>query len=270
MVITPGRLRILSFVLCGFHVAGILVVMMTTNVGMLVTLYDSVRSSSGSLIYVPRSPSPLVWPFLVFIGGSAFTHLGNAYLWNGFYVRELSLKRNPIRWIEYGLTGSMLATLLAIFAGTRGFIQLLYVYGLVAATMPFGWFADVISRPHPDTDEWTRSVWVRAQPQIIGYIPLVVAWAPVLHTFVAATWSSPCPPPPHVHATIVTQAVALVGFPILQLYQLFSPPSRYIWGEFWYIILSFSVKTYLGVVTLASILVYDSIDRAVIESFCLM
>ena len=70
-----------------------------------------------------------------------------------------------------------------------------------------------------------------------------------------------CGPPDFVYVIVLGEAVVFFSFGAPQLYQVLAPPSRYVYGEYAYQVLSLSSKALLGTALLVNVLIYDSFDE---------
>lgn len=88
---------------------------------------------------------------ILFFALSAFFHLvvvATAWRWSLYYwwIDEC---RNPMRWIEYAFSASIMTVIIAFFGGVRSDHLLLCLFALSFSTMCFGWVTEALSRPDP-------------------------------------------------------------------------------------------------------------------------
>lgn len=196
---------------------------------------------------------------------SALAHLGNGFIWTNFYFTYLDKAQSPTRWIEYFFSASVMMLSIAYTSGIRGFTELHCIFWLVATTILFGWLQEVINRPKPDKDEWQMNLLSRSQAHVLGYIPQLAAWYSVLYTFLASASGGCGGPPDFVYYIVLGEAVLFFSFGAPQLYQILSPPSKYVYGEYMYQFLSLLSKGVLGIILLVNVLMYDRFEDAVID-----
>lgn len=197
---------------------------------------------------------------------SAIAHLGNGFIWPKFYFKYLEKAQSPTRWIEYFFSASVMMLSIAYTSGIRGYTELNCIFWLVATTILFGWLQEVINRPAEGKDEWQLDIVSRSQAHFLGYIPQLAAWYSVLYTFLSSASGGCTGPPNFVYLIILGEAVLFFSFGIPQLYQILSPPSRYVIGEYIYQLLSLLSKGLLGMILLTNVLLYDRFEDAVLDT----
>lgn len=203
----------------------------------------------------------------------------NLYMW------WIARCRNPLRWIEYTLSASLMAIPIAYVCGIRSAELLWAVFALVLITMPFGWVTEALSRPVEiaDTEDTTsknilrcrqwrigsegvalvlRAPWTaplqRLGPWLLGWIPYLFAWVLVLNQYYYSISKIPNEdnkPPDWVGALLFTEIVVFSCFGIVQFaQQLTNCGCYYYWvGELVYIILSLTAKMILGITLILNI-----------------
>lgn len=194
----------------------------------------------------------------VFFMISAFFHLGNVVVWRQFYFSELENCRCPTRFIEYFFSAAVMMLLLGFNAGVRDVMLLIALASLIAITMPFGYWTEVIARPE-SLDAWSTSFASRIYPYVIGHFPQLVAWGIVVASFYDETDLSRVPD--FVHIIIWGELVIFFSFGIVQLVQQLSRPRFYVNGEIAYQILSLTSKGILGGVLLSNVLILSNYNE---------
>lgn len=89
---------------------------------------------------------------ILFFALSAFFHflVVATGLWGwSFYYWWIDECRNPMRWIEYAFSASIMAVIIAFFGGVRSDHLLLCLFFLSFSTICFGWVTEALSRPDP-------------------------------------------------------------------------------------------------------------------------
>ena len=136
-------------------------------------------------------------PFTAMVGSffiiTALFHLLNATLLRDVYIRELGACRTPTRWCEYFFSASIVAVLIAYTIGVRERFTLLAIAGLVASTMPYGFWTEQISRPK-SPGEWSAPLATRLLPWLLGHVPQMVAWGILVACLASKTF---CPRDPN-------------------------------------------------------------------------
>lgn len=74
--------------------------------------------------------------------------------------------RNPLRWIEYSFSASLMAQVFAISGGLNHIYIVWMIFGLIFVTMVFGWVSEVYNRPISRGDDIKPYEW-----QINDYAP---------------------------------------------------------------------------------------------------
>lgn len=181
---------------------------------------------------------------LIFLFVTAFVHLSIAGCpWvRKMYASYLEVGNNRIRWIEYGLTSTIMMTSIAVLAGVRDVGSLIGVAGCNYAMIMFGDVHEYINLLPRKKTKWC-AFWTGS---IIGAAP----WAVVFITL----YSSPSlvDTPWFVFAAFWAYLGCFVLFPIVVVYQTVSSfdnarnTSRYQSGEGWFIILSLFSKSALA------------------------
>jgi hypothetical protein len=115
-----------------------------------------------------------------FFGVTAAAHLLYAtdFFGRGWYTAALERGWNPFRWIEYGISASIMAAIIAPFSGVRDSNAVLLITGTTAAMQGTGFLVEraLTAQGEPDT---TAAVGAT----VIGWLLLVVAWTAILRTF---------------------------------------------------------------------------------------
>jgi hypothetical protein len=261
-----------------------------TQIKMMVSTSISTNSSWDPTLLVPQyvfNAEQDVWWInltavtIAFFLLSFFAHLfvfvtsinTNLYMW------WIARCRNPLRWIEYTVSASLMAIPIAYVCGIRSVELLWAVFALVLITMPFGWVTEALSRPVEITDahdttsknilrcrEWQigsdgvalvlRAPWTavlqRLGPWLLGWIPYLFAWVLVLDQYyysVSKIDNDEAKPPDWVGALLIAEVVVFSCFGVVQfLQQLTNCGCYYYWvGELAYIVLSLTAKMILGI-----------------------
>jgi hypothetical protein len=99
----------------------------------------------------PPETVPLKTLAVTFFALSAGFHLiivlGS--LQNGFYFTWMDQCRQPLRWIEYSISASVMLYVIAFFSGIRDQLLLFAITILCFCTITYGWVTEALSRPDP-------------------------------------------------------------------------------------------------------------------------
>jgi hypothetical protein len=100
---------------------------------------------------------PLVALFLLF---AAVDHLLIASpVLNGWYNKLLRRERNDIRWIEYSMSASLMAVLIAMITGVNDLGALIAIFGVNACMLFFGLLQEHGSSPSDEHINWMPFVY---------------------------------------------------------------------------------------------------------------
>lgn len=154
--------------------------------------------------------------------------------------------------------------------------------------MLFGYYTEVTSPPENNGDSKRPEKWlVRAEnkellafplfpavlqrlaPHFLGYVPYIVFWSVLMHSFFFNTSDSGDQgPPTFVYIIIIGQFVVFSSFGITQFVNQIAPngPSWYMWGEWSYLFLSLFSKGLLGFTLISSVLLFDTFEEAVVDA----
>lgn len=207
--------------------------------------------------YVELGPMYITWVCASFFIQSAMAHAGNAFLWPDQYILWISRYCNPVRWIEYFFSASTMMLAVCYFCGMRDVVSLLYLASLISTTMLFGYVTEQQNVASASDDVWVTTLSRRLTPHLMGYIPQVMAWAGMVYLFLTSA-SEGGGPPDFVYGIVISQGILFFSFGFVQLFQILSPPSSYICGEYAYQVLSLVAKGLLGVLLLINVLVLNT------------
>ena len=142
--------------------------------------------------------------------------------------------------------------LIAYLMGIRDRAVLFCVGALVAATMPFGMWVEMIARPR-SPDAWTKPLSLRLLPWLLGHVPQTAAWIVIiLQLYDGAADSSIIPW--FVYVILWTQLVLFYSFGLATVVSQCMPPSRFYRGELLFQTLSLVSKGLLGSLLIANVL----------------
>jgi len=176
----------------------------------------------------------------IFLFLSAFFHLllilPKVYEW---YIRNLKLKINYLRWIEYSLSSSVMIVAIAILCGMFDLPSLILIFGLNATMNLFGLMMEL----HNQTTEKTN--WTA---YIFGVIAGIIPWIVITMYFLGAVSSVSTNIPAFVYGILISIFVFFNCFAINMFlqYKKIGPWKNYLFGEKAYIILSLVAKSALA------------------------
>lgn len=143
-----------NFTLAGLHAAAALAVyVLLRDVEDPVYLDFSLTDSKAVLGTKPgvpletvveeiRSPISIMQAIIYFYLFTSFTHLVYAWIWKTGYLTSIKEGHNPIRWIEYGISASIMIYVVSIVSGVRDINAILPILGANAVTMYTGYISE--------------------------------------------------------------------------------------------------------------------------------
>lgn len=195
-----------------------------------------------------------------FFALSSLAHLGNGAVWREYYIAELRQCRTPTRWIEYFFSATVMILAVGYQLGIRSRDTLVAIAGLIATTMPFGYWTEMIARP-ASPNAWTKPLRIRLLPWALGHVPQLVAW-----TLIGLQFYDGADPddraPWFVHVILWSEAVLFFAFGGAALLSQLGPPRRFWLGELLFQILSLVSKGLLGMLLLINVLMLSSFEDA--------
>jgi hypothetical protein len=173
---------------------------------------------------------------------SAIAHFTIAYPKNQSYNQNLQKGMNPYRWYEYAFSSSIMIWLIATFVGVWDFWSLTMIFVLNAMMIMFGYLMEYVN-------QYTeKTTWF---PYVLGCISGGIPWVVLYAYFIAAISSTNTNPPLFVYFILLIYFVLFNVFAINMVLQ-YKGVGRwkdYLYGERFYIILSFVAKTLLAWLT---------------------
>ena len=225
-------------------------------------LRDSSDESAGwDLIptYQSAGELPLTWLVALFFILSSVFHFLNATLLRGYYLSELEQCRTPTRWIEYFFSAPVMVLLIAYSLGQRNRDVLIASFGLIAITMPFGYWIEVEGRPASLT-EWSASRARRLYPWVLGHVPQIFAWAIILLQFYDG--ADPVDRTPwFVHLILWAELAFFFSFGVGSLVSQLAAPAQFYRGELAFQVLSLVSKGVLGLVLITNVLMLSAFEE---------
>ncbi|MFZ7137334.1 MAG: heliorhodopsin HeR [archaeon] len=192
-------------------------------------------------------PDPQIFFSISYLGAilasfpliSAIAHFIIAYPKNKSYNENLTKGMNPYRWYEYAFSSSIMITLISLFLGIWDFWSLVMIFVLNAMMIMFGYLMEVINQK---TEKTSWSAFILGT--ISGFTPWVVLYA----YFIAAINSTGVEPPTFVYMILFIYFFVFNIFAVNMVlqYKGVGKWKDYLYGERFYIILSFIAKTILS------------------------
>jgi hypothetical protein len=206
---------------------------------------------------------PFTWLTAVFFLLSALAHLLNATLLRALYLRALANCLTPLRWIEYFFSAPLMIVLVGYTLGIRDRAVTVANAALVATTMPFGYWTEQLARP-ASPDAWTRPLYVRLVPFLLGHVPQCAAWLLILLQFYdGLAEEANDRTPAFVYAILWAELVLFFSFGAASLLAQLLPPRLFYRGEILFQVLSLVSKGVLGGLLLINVLLYQTFEEAI-------
>ena len=171
---------------------------------------------------------------------SAIAHFSMAFPARRWYEAHLARGQNPIRWIEYSFSSSVMIVVIAALAGVQEVGTLIAIFGANAAMILFGWSMEIANegRRRP---QWQHYIF----GCIVGAVPWLVIFVTIL---VSATEPGSAPIPAFVIAIFVTLFVFFNVFAVNMVlqYRKIGSWRDYLYGERAYMLFSLIAKSLLA------------------------
>ena len=171
---------------------------------------------------------------------SAVAHFAMAFPARRWYEAHLARGQNPIRWIEYAFSSSVMIVVIAALAGVQEVGTLIAIFGANAAMIMFGWSMEIANEGR-DRPQWLHYIF----GCIAGAVPWLVIFATIV---ISATEPNSAPIPGFVIAIFVTLFVFFNVFAINMVlqYRKIGPWRDYLYGERAYMLFSLYAKSLLA------------------------
>ena len=171
---------------------------------------------------------------------SAIAHFSMAFPARRWYEAHLARGQNPIRWVEYSFSSSVMIVVIAALAGVQEVGTLIAIFGVNVAMILFGWSMEIANEGRE------RPQWLH---YIFGCIAGVVPWLVIFVTIlISATEPNSAPIPGFVIAIFVTLFISFNVFAINQVlqYRKVGRWRDYLYGERAYMLFSLVAKSLLA------------------------
>jgi hypothetical protein len=208
----------------------------------VVSTYLRFDETTKHLVTAQRSiwDMPIGPAVALFFLMSAVAHFTMAFPARRWYEAHLARGQNPIRWIEYSFSSSVMIVVIAALAGVQEVGTLIAVFGVNAAMILFGWSMEIANEGR-DRPQWLHYIF----GCIVGAVPWLVIFATIL---ISATEPGSAPIPAFVIAIFVTLFVFFNVFAVnmgLQ-YRRIGGWRDYLYGERAYMLFSLIAKSLLA------------------------
>lgn len=160
--------------------------------------------------------------------------------------------KNPLRFIEYALSASIMLVCIALVSGVRSWTDLSAIVLLNVYTQLMGLAC-----------EYIRRKWVLNFAHFTAWVTIVAAYGIVIRYIMTSITVNEVDPPSFVYAIITLQVLLFMSFGFVQLFQLYC---NFKYSELAYTVLSLVAKTILGYMIYANVLVgMGRVTEAIVE-----
>lgn len=199
------------------------------------TATQTLVPAQRTLFDLPIGPAVATFFFM-----SAIAHALLAWPLRRWYENSLAAHIQPMRWIEYALSSSVMIVVIAALAGIQEIGTLVAIFGINAAMNLFGWSMESANQGRART-QWNHYVF--------GVIAGIVPWVVIgIALWSAATVPGAAEIPGFVIAIFVSLFVAFNVFAITMVlqYRKVGRWRDYLVGEKTYMFMSLFAKTLLA------------------------
>ncbi len=232
-----GRLRIFNLVMGLFHAAqGFLILALSTDFTLPILAHVPTGPPGAPQETTTLFDLRVAWAVAAFLFISAIAHLLIAS--PGVfprYVRMLREGRNDYRWVEYSVSASIMAVLIALLPGINDVAAVIAIFGVNAAMIFFGLLQERYERPGGSL-----------LPFWLGSLVGITPWVAIgLYLTGFGTGSEP---PGFVYGIFFSIFLFFMSFAVNQWlqYKRIGPWKDYLVGERVYVLLSLVAKSALA------------------------
>lgn len=93
-------------------------------------------------IHTIDAPISVMRATVLFYLVTAFTHLIYASVWKTGYLKSIEEGHNPLRWVEYSISATVMVYLVSVISGVRDINAIIPIIGANAATMYTGYISE--------------------------------------------------------------------------------------------------------------------------------
>ena len=208
----------------------------------VVGTYLRFDAATSHLVTAQRSIGDLpIGPAVaLFLLLSAIAHFTMAFPARAWYEAHLARGQNPIRWVEYSFSSSVMIVVIAALAGVQEIGTFIAIFGANVAMILFGWSMEIANEGR-ERPQWLHYVF----GCIVGVVPWLVIFLTIL---ISATEPGSAPIPGFVIAIFVTLLFFFNVFAINMVlqYRKIGRWRDYLYGERAYMLFSLIAKSLLA------------------------
>lgn len=229
-----SRLKWANYILTGVHLIAALALAIFAwiynGTEFKVNLLRGTKEYTISGIYI-------VYLAIAFLFITSIFHL--YYSRSVSYLNNIKSGYQPIRWIEYGITATIMGFIVAVVSGVRDIYLLAALTIIVFAVMTTGYFFEIFFNFYSNS----------LIPIAIGFVLLIV-YSIIVFLVYRDEASKVEDLPKWITWAVIGTLIAFGIFGIIPIIQYFGLPFinkwRFIWSEYGYIFLSATAKLFLG------------------------
>ncbi len=187
---------------------------------------------------------PLAWLIASFLAMSAIAHYAAGWPLQARYESWLARGMNPLRWVEYSLSSTVMIVAIAYISSIRDFPALVAIAGCNVAMNLFGWSMEAANEGRRDHPDWKH--------YIFGCVAGIMPWLGIFSILLAYGFQEGLPAnaqiPAFVYVIIGTLFLTFNVFAITMVLQ-FKQVGRwkdYLAGEKTYMVMSLLAKSLLA------------------------
>lgn len=240
--------RVLSFLHGGQFVAMIVV---ASTVAVFAPFVPTVKPiiENGAFAGIEQTKvqlfsMPLGWFIASFLAMSAIAHAIAGWPLRARYEGWLARGMNPLRWVEYSFSSTVMIVAIAYISFIQDFPALVAIAGCNIAMILFGWSMEAANEGRRDHPDWKH--------YIFGCIAGLMPWLGVFSILVAYGFQADLPTeagiPAFVYVIVGTLFVTFNIFAITMVlqYKKIGPWRDYLVGEKTYMVMSLVAKSLLA------------------------
>jgi hypothetical protein len=196
---------------------------------------ETLVPAQRALFELPIGPAVALFLFM-----SAIAHFLLAWPLRSWYERRLAAGIQPMRWLEYSLSSSVMIIIIASLSGIQEIGTLVAIFGVNAAMNLFGWSMESANQGRAKT-QWNHYVF--------GVVAGIVPWIVIgIALWSAATEPGAAAIPGFVWAIFVSLFISFNIFAITMIlqYRKVGRWKDYLVGEKTYMFMSLFAKTILA------------------------
>ncbi len=187
---------------------------------------------------------PLAWFIASFLALSAIAHLVAGWPLRARYEAWLARGMNPLRWIEYAVSSTVMIVAIAWLSFIQDVPALVAIAGCNVAMILFGWSMEAANEGRRDRPDWKH--------YIFGCIAGVMPWIGIFSILLAYGAQADLPAdagiPAFVYVIVVSLFLSFNVFAITMVLQFrrIGPWRDYLVGEKTYMVMSLVAKSLLA------------------------